>query len=93
MARKRMEPIYIRPEAIEIGDTINVVTREIKGVTTSKLGTVAYRDHEKHDTVFYTSEGGELMRYSTSYRPQRITLLDRVEREQGMLPLFDMTGG
>ena len=86
--RKTIEPTYIRAQSIEIGDTINVVFRDVKGVQVSRLGTVATRDQERYDTVLYTAEGGELLRYSPSFHPLRITLLNRVERPQDLLELF-----
>ena len=90
---KRIEPRYIKPELVEIGDTINVVHKEVNGVTVSKLGMVADRQHEKHDTIFYTLDGAELFRYGVNYRPQRVTLLNRVDRRQTLLSLFENEKG
>lgn len=88
--RKAIEPRYISPESISVGDAINVVIGQSDGVTVSKHGTVATRDVVGRDTILYTSLGGEIMRYSQSFRPLRITLLARVEPSDNVLALFDI---
>lgn len=86
--RKALEPRYIIPENLQIGDTINVVWPTVQGLTKSQVGIVGTRQHEGADTVLYTPEGGELLRYNRSIRPKRVTLLDRKE-SNNYLMLFD----
>lgn len=51
----------VAPEAVSIGDTIEVIMPSVNGITTRKSGTVAAREsYSSGFRTLYTREGGEL---------------------------------
>lgn len=86
--RTATKPVYVKPEQVNVGDTIRVTFKELNGITTEMVGTVHERQHEGSDRVYYTREGGELFRWNISARPTRITLLSERDPD-GQVQLFD----
>lgn len=76
--RKLTEPRFIRPENIEIGDTIRVAYPVNGGIRIIKEGTVAERQDHNACRILLTAEGGHLLAWEPGgQRDIRITLLDR----------------
>ena len=97
MPRKTIEPRYIKPESIHIGDTVRIVW-EVDDTERTATGKVAKREHYGATTGYYTASGVELFMYNPGQVPfivgatiKHVTLLDRSEPDLGALPLFEMS--
>lgn len=90
--RKLPDVRYIKPENVEIGDTILAISHEQYGVEIMRKGIVASREHEGSDRVYYTKEGAVIMRWNMSLKPRRVTLLHRPEPVETMLEMFESSG-
>lgn len=87
--RKLPEPRFIKPESVDIGDTIRVTTQGNDGITTEKVGKVARRDDHGNVRAYFTAENGRLLSWTPGKSSPRITLLNR-EPETNEPALFDM---
>lgn len=95
MARVHPEPRYIRPETIDIGDTIRVTFPKHQGMTNSITGTVAKREEHGMRRHMLTEEGGRLLVWEPGKHENfRVTLLDRnPKREPEQLEIFNNETG
>ena len=89
-------PRFIRPEQVEIGDTVRVKVKTVQGVTPIREGVVAERDYRGSERVLLTAEGGELFAWHPSHGGPQVTLLARNEAEPETLfsaKEWDFTNG
>lgn len=88
--RKLADPRFIRPETVEIGDTVRVTYPVNGGIEVSKVGTVASREDHGNLRIYLTAEGGHLFDWQPhTTRHVRVTLLARNPPASGET-LFDM---
>jgi hypothetical protein len=94
VARIHPEPRPIKPELIEIGDTIRITFKPYEGVTSELIGTVAERKDYGMQRHLHTAEGGRLLVWEPGkHEPVKITLLDRAPRTAETLDIFDNETG
>lgn len=87
--RGKPEPRFIRPETIDVGDTIRVTFKKNDGIEMSLVGTVARREDHGAMRQMITAEGGIILAWSPGEaRNVRVTLLDRAPHVAPAL--FDM---
>lgn len=85
----RNKPKYIPAPNVRLEDVIRVTYRADKGVMVSKIGTVASRAYEGSDRVYYTREGGELLRWNPSHKPPLVTLIKAAQMTDDTLDWGD----
>jgi hypothetical protein len=83
-------PRHIRPENLQIGDTIRV-TWSFKGIERSHTATIAERSYSGQDRIYSTAEGATIFSWNPSLPHPTITLLARAGEVQPTL--FDMREG
>lgn len=76
--RKLPEPRFIKPETVDIGDTIRVVAPDVgDGVERSWIGKVATREDNGSVRAYFTAERGRILTWEPGKPYPRVTLLNR----------------
>lgn len=83
-----VKPRFIRAENVCIGDVIRVRSGPVTGIITERVGIVQKREYQGSDRVYFTAEGGELLRWNPARKPPRVTLIGQAETPSQQLTGF-----
>lgn len=79
-------PRAIRYEAVQIGDVIEVVTRQQNGLTVTKRGRVHVKTPPNRQIIaLYTKEGGLIANWSRDHPPTTVRLIEAAPAPQATL--------
>lgn len=83
-------PRPIKPELIDVGDTVEAIYPEDGGLTLRKRGTVSKIDTYVGSRLFLTAEGACIFRYSPgTTSPVKVILIARGPVPSEPLSMFD----